>query len=75
MFHHKRLSEELVLRVLQKLSECNDQSPRIRFINLQSLNEDPGHLLRDDLIHIKEQIDNYPREEVGVAIDVSQLID
>ena len=44
------------------------------FMYLQSFDQDSGNLLLNGLIIVWEEIDNDPRVEVSVAINVSQLI-
>lgn len=65
---------EAVLRILQQLSEGDTQAPGVRVMSLQALNEDPGDLLLDGLVDIIEEVDDHPRIEVSVAVNVPELI-
>jgi hypothetical protein len=44
------LLHETILRVLDKLSEADDQTPWVRFVDLKPLEQDLGDLLLDDLL-------------------------
>lgn len=51
---------EVVLRVLQKLSEGNAQAPWMRVVRLQTLDKDPGDLLLDGFVDVVEEVDDHP---------------
>jgi hypothetical protein len=71
---HEGLLREAILGVLQQLSEGDAQAPGVRVMSLQALNEDPGDLLLDCLVDVIEEVDDHPGIEVGVAVDVPELI-
>jgi len=71
----KGLLREAVLGVLQQLSEGDAQAPGVRVMGLQALDEDPGDLLLDGLVDVIEEVDDHPGIEVGVAVNISELID
>lgn len=74
--HDEALLGEAVLGVLQQLSECDAQAPRVRLVSLETLDEDPGDLLLHTLLsYVVIQVKHHPGVEVCVAIDVSELVD
>ena len=70
----KALLGKLILRVLEQFSESYAETPWMGFMYLQSFDQDSGNLLLNGFIIVWEEIDNDPRVEVSVAINVSQLI-
>ena len=71
---YETLLGKVVLRVLQKLSERDAETPRVRTVSLESLYEDAGDLLLHGLVNVIEHVDHHPRVEVGMRVDVPELI-
>ena len=74
--HDEALFGEAILRILQKLSEGNAQAPGVRVVGLQPLNENARYLLLYTLVqNVVVEIKYHPRVEIGMTIDVSELVD
>lgn len=67
---------ELELGNLNELSEAYHETPRLRSLHLESLQEDCTHLLVDDLsISLHVDVEDDAAEVEGVDVRVPQLID
>lgn len=66
---------KLVRRILDQFDESYEQTPRMRPVNYQSLEQNPRYLFLDGLgVRLRKQIQQRTREIVRVAVRISQLV-
>lgn len=72
---HKLVAPELVHGVLDQLDEGDEETPRVRAVDDQPLEQHPGDLLLHGLrISFSEQVQQAAAEVMRVAVGVAQLI-
>ena len=74
MLEHERFLRKLIFRILQKLSEGDAHAPRVGLVALQSLDQNARDLFLDGLLTVVEQVEDNPRVEVGVTVNVTEFI-
>jgi hypothetical protein len=75
----ERKAEERVAPVLEKFLQGDDETPRMRAVDDQSLQQDPDDLLANVRVIVlgvvdAKQTENGEAEEIGVAVGVAELI-
>lgn len=72
---HKLVTPELERGILDELNESDEQSPRMRAVHYQSLQQDSSDLLLDGLcIGLRKEVKEGAAEVVSVTVGVAQLI-
>ena len=73
--HDKALFGETVFRVLKQLSKGNAEAPWVRLVGLEALYQNACNLLLDTFFgDVIIEVENHPRVEICVAVNVSKLI-
>lgn len=72
---YKLMTPELEWRILDELNKCDEQSPRVRAVHYQPLQQDSSDLFLDGLcVCLSKQVKKCAAEVVSMTVGVAQLV-